>query len=199
MRFAVFASGFGSNLQVIIDAVKRKKIRAELALVVSDKKDAFALTRARKAKIKTFVLDPKSFSDRESFDREVVRNLREEKIDFVVLAGFMRILSAYFVREYPHKIINIHPALLPAFVGGHAIRDAFEHGVKMTGVTVHFVDEKVDHGAIIAQGTVEILPKDTLKTLEKKIHRLEHTLYPKAIDLLTRGKLTVKGRKVIVG
>lgn len=198
-RFAVFASGHGSNLQAIIDAVKRKKIKAQLALVFSDKPEAYALTRARKSGIKTLVIEPKVFLDRESFDREVIKNLREERIDFVVLAGFMRILSSVFISEYRHKILNIHPSILPAFKGGHAIREAFDYGAKLTGVTVHFVDEEVDHGPIILQEAVKIDPKDTLETLEAKIHKAEHKIYPVAIDLLARGKLKMMGRVVKAG
>ncbi len=198
MNFAVLASGNGSNLQAIIQAVRSKKIKAKLALVVSDRADAFALERARKAKIPTAVLNPKNFPDRESFDRMLVEQLFASKIDFVVLAGFMRILSPYFIQSFPHKILNIHPALLPAFKGAHAIKDAFDYGVKTTGVTVHFVDEQVDHGAIIAQEAVSILPKDTLAKLERRIHSVEHRLYPKAVALFAAGKLAVRGRAVVI-
>ena len=198
MKFAVFASGFGSNLQAIIDAVRKKRIKAELALVVSDNKSAFALKRASKARIKTAVIDPKRFPRREDFDREVVKHLRSAQIDFIVLAGFMRILSPYFIQSYKNKILNIHPALLPAFKGGHAIKDAYSYGVKVTGVTVHFVDERIDHGAIILQKEVAVSPRDTLESLEKKIHAVEHKLYPKAIDLLACGKLKISGRIVKV-
>ncbi len=197
MNFTVFASGNGSNLQAMIDAIKKKKIKANLAVVVSDNPNAFALKRARRAGIPTLVVEPKNFPDRESFDKEVAAHLRRAKIDFIVLAGFMRILSGYFIREYPHKILNIHPALLPAFRGAHAIKDAFEYGVKITGVTVHFVDEKVDHGPIVLQQEVRVSPSDTLKTLEKKIHKAEHRLYPQAVSLFVGGKLKIRGRKVV--
>ena len=195
MNFAVFASGFGGNLQAIINAVKRRQIRADLKLVLSDRADAYALKRAQKANVPTVFIDPKNFKDRESFDRVVVAILKREKIDFVVLAGFMRILSPYFIKTFPNKILNIHPSLLPAFKGARAIHDAFDYGVKATGVTVHFVDEAVDNGAIILQESILIKPTDTLKSLEKKIHSVEHKLYPKAIDLFARGKLRVRGRK----
>lgn len=198
MNFAVLASGNGSNLQAIIQAVKAKTIKAHLALVVSDRADAFALERARKAKIPTAVVNPNNFPDRESFDRMLVEQLRASRIDFVVLAGFMRILSPLFVQAFPNKILNIHPALLPAFKGAHAIKDAFEYGVKTTGVTVHFVDEKVDNGAVIVQEPVGILPKDTLAKLERRIHAVEHRIYPKAIAAFAAGKLIVRGRSVAV-
>ena len=197
MNFAVFASGNGTNLQAIIDAIKKKVIRgANLSLVVSDNPKAYALKRAVRAKIKSVVIDPKEFSAREDFDREVERHLEMEKIDFIVLAGFMRILSPYFIERYHHRILNIHPTLLPAFKGAHAIRDTFQYGVKVTGVTVHLVDDKVDHGPIILQESLKINSADTLATLEKKIHRIEHKIYPKAINLFSCGRLKIAGRKV---
>ena len=196
MNFAVLASGNGSNLQAIINAVKAGKIKGHLVLVVSDRENAFALKRARKAKVPTAFVDPKQFSDRESFDRAVVEKLRQSSVDFVALAGFMRILSSYFINAYRDKILNIHPALLPAFKGSHAIKDALEYGVKVTGLTVHFVDEQVDHGVIILQEAVPIHPTDTLEKLEKTMHSVEHKLYPKAIDLFARGKLEIRGRMV---
>lgn len=199
MNFAVLASGNGSNLQAIIKAVKAKKIKANLVLVFSDKKDAFALERARKAKVPAAVINPKEFSDRESFDRALIGLLREYKVDFIVLAGFMRILSPLFIKAYSNKILNVHPSLLPAFKGAHAIRDAFDYGVKVTGVTVHFVDEQIDNGAVILQEAVIIHPKDTLEELEQKIHRAEHKIYPQAIHLFATGKLKIQGRSVKAG
>lgn len=196
MNCAVLASGNGSNLQAIIASVKARKIKANIALVVSDKTEAFALVRARKAKIPTVVINPKDFSDRESFDRALVDQLKRASIDFIVLAGYMRILSPHVIKAYPNKILNVHPSLLPAFKGGHAIKDAFDYGAKTTGVTVHFVDEEIDHGAIIAQEPVKILPKDTLPKLERRIHAVEHQLYPKVIGLFAAGKLNVQGRVV---
>jgi phosphoribosylglycinamide formyltransferase-1 len=196
MNFAVLASGNGSNLEAIIKAVKARKIKANLAVVISDKTDAFALVRARKAKIPAVVINPKDFSDRESFDRALVDLLRQNKVDFIVLAGFMRILSPLFIKAYSHKILNIHPSLLPSFKGSRAIRDAFEYGVMVTGVTVHFVDEQIDNGAIILQEAVIIQPKDTLEKLEQKIHRAEHKIYPQAIHLFATGKLKIEGRSV---
>ncbi len=183
MNFAVFVSGCGSNLQAIIRSVRNNEIKASLAFVFSDQPKAYALTRARRAKISTCISEPKDFSSRELFDRAVVRILRHKKIDFVVLAGFMRILSPYFVRSYKNRILNIHPSRLPQFKGAHAIRDAFNAGVASTGVTVHLVDEHVDHGPVLVQQFVEIKKTDTLQTLEKRIHRVEHKLYPEAISL----------------
>jgi phosphoribosylglycinamide formyltransferase 1 len=197
-NFAVLASGNGSNLQAIIDALSARKIEAALAVVISDKEKAFALERARNANIPAVFIDPKKFSDRESFDREVVAELKKFSVDFVVLAGFMRIISHYFLNAYPDRILNIHPSLLPDFKGAAAIKDAFQAGVKTTGVTVHFVNEELDGGAIILQEALDVTPQDTLVTLEAKIHKIEHRIYPQAIDLLARGRLTKSGSKVII-
>lgn len=196
MRFAVFASGKGTNLQAIIRAVKKGKISASLALVVSDNKEAYALKRAKRAKIKTIIVEAKNFSTREDYDTEIVKILEQEKIDFIVLAGFMRIITSVLINKFRNKILNIHPALLPSFKGTHAIVDAFNYGVKFAGVTVHFVDEKMDHGPIILQGLVKIKEDDTLETLEAQIHKIEHKIYPEAIRLFSEGKLKFEGRKV---
>ncbi len=185
-RFAVFASGNGSNLQAIIDALKKKEIASQLCLAVSDNKNAYALTRALKAGIITVVVDPKRFKTREAMDKAIIAELKSFQIDFIVLAGYMRILSPYFVKKFRNKILNIHPSLLPAFKGAHAIKDAFSAGVAKTGVTVHFVDEKVDHGSIIAQEALAIRKNDTLATLEVRIHKLEHKLYPKVINCFAK-------------
>jgi phosphoribosylglycinamide formyltransferase 1 len=138
MNIAVLCSGSGTNLQAIIDKVKSGYIPAKIALVLSDKKDAFALTRAKKAGIETVVLNSKDYKTREDFDKEVIKNLKNRNIELVVMAGFMRLLSPYFIKEYKNKIINIHPALLPSFKGTHGIKDAIDYGVKVTGATVHF-------------------------------------------------------------
>lgn len=199
MNIAVFVSGNGTNLEAVIDAISRGEIKAKIALVVSDNKDAYALVRAKKANIETFVLSPKDFKSREDYDKEIIKELEKRSVRLVVLAGFMRLLSPYFVRQYKNKIMNIHPALLPSFKGTHGIKDAFECGMEMTGVTVHFVDEELDHGPIILQETVSIDGNDTLETLEEKIHKVEHRLYPKAIGLFVEGKLKIEGRKVSRG
>jgi phosphoribosylglycinamide formyltransferase 1 len=190
MNFAVFASGRGSNLQAIIDAVKSGQIKANMVCVFSDKADAFALTRAKNAGIKTIHLNPKDFKDRAAFDTAVLEELSKHHIDFIVLAGYMRLLSPHFVKHYEDRLINIHPSLLPAFKGAHAIRDAFEAKAKETGATVHFVINEVDSGRIIAQEKVPILPSDTLESLEEKIHAVEHILYPKVIADFAAGKIT---------
>ncbi|OGW75094.1 MAG: phosphoribosylglycinamide formyltransferase [Omnitrophica bacterium RBG_13_46_9] len=196
MNIAVFVSGNGSNLQAIIDAASRKNIKAKIAVVVSDNREAYALERARKAAVDTFVLDPKGFASREDYDKEVIKELERRDVGLIVLAGFMRLVSDSFVRKYKNKIMNIHPSILPSFKGTHGIKDAFEYGVKRTGVTVHFVDEKLDHGPIILQESVSVDENDTLEKLEEKIHKLEHKLYPEAIRLFTEGKIRIDGRKV---
>lgn len=196
-KIAVFVSGNGTNLQAIINAIARGALKARIALVVSDRKDAFALTRARRAGVKTLFLDPKHYQGRRGYDAALVRYLKGGKVELVVLAGFMRILSSFFVRAFRNRILNIHPALLPAFPGGCAIKDAFGYGVKVTGVTVHFVDEKVDHGPVIVQEPVCVLATDTVESLEEKIHRVEHRVYPDAIKKVLSGELILKGRRVL--
>lgn len=198
MNFAVLASGRGGNLKAIIEAVKSGAIKADLKVVISDKKEAFALVHAREAQIPAVFINPKDFNDRESFDQALVEHLQEFKIDFVVLAGYMRLLSGYFIKQYPDKILNIHPSLLPAFKGIHAIKDAFDYGVKVTGPTVHFVVEGIDEGPIILQEMVRVEPHDTLESLEEKIHQAEHHVYPQAIDYFVRGCLKIEGRKVTI-
>jgi phosphoribosylglycinamide formyltransferase-1 len=196
MNIAIFCSGSGTNLQAIIDSCKSGAISAEIALVVSDKKSAFALVRAKARGIETLVLDPKNFTSRDDFDREILSHLKAKKISLVVLAGYMRLLSEHFIKEYKNKIINVHPALLPAFKGTHGIKDALEYGSKITGVTVHFVDEKLDNGPIILQKAVEIEDDDTEESLLEKLHKEEHKIFPEAIKLFTQGKLRVEGRRV---
>ncbi len=198
MKFAVFASGNGSNFQAIIDSVKAGEIKAELVLLFSDNKKAFALERARTAGIKTLQLTRKDYATPQSFEREIIIHLKEAGIDFIVLAGYMKILSPFFIKTYPQKILNIHPSLLPSFKGLEGIKDAFTYGAKVTGATVHFVDEKMDHGAIILQEAIKIQDDDTLETLTEKIHKLEHRIYPKAIALFVEGRLKIKGRKVLI-
>lgn len=194
-KVAVFVSGSGTNLQAIIDAGIPE---AELAVVVSNKAGARALERARGAGIAVEVVDHKGFGSREDYDRELLRRLETYGVDLVVLAGFMRILTGVFIAPYTHRIMNIHPALLPSFPGTDAVRQAFDHGVRYTGCTVHFVDEGVDTGPIILQATVPVDPTDTLEALTDKIHAHEHRLYPEAVRLFAQGRLSVEGRRVII-
>ncbi len=182
MRLAVFCSGYGSNFQAIIDAVRKKKLRADIALMVCDNPKAFALKRAHRHEIPTFLISPKLFKTREDYEKMITRVLKLEKVDVVVLAGFMRILTPSFIRAFRNRILNIHPSWLPHFKGAHAIRDAWQARVKETGVTVHIVTKDVDAGPILAQKRVLISNRDTLESLEKKIHTIEHELYPEAIQ-----------------
>ncbi len=197
MNIAVFVSGNGTNLQALINAERKEGLSGgKIALVVSNKPEAYALGRAKAAGIKTFVLEKKGFASREEYDKKTLERLRKEDIELVVLAGFMRILSAGFIDEYADRIINIHPSLLPDFKGAHGIKDAFEAGAGTTGVTVHFVAEELDSGPVILQEEVKIEQEDTLERLEEKIHKVEHKLYPKAVRLFVEGKLKVEGKKV---
>lgn len=197
-KFAVFASGNGSNLQAIIDAVQQGIIQAELALVFSDKRKAHALKRAEAAGIKTLCLERKDYAAPQSYDRDIIIYLKKENIDFIVLAGYMRLLTPFFVKEYRQKILNIHPSLLPSFKGTKAIKDTFTYGAKAAGVTIHLVDEKMDHGPIILQEAFKLTERETLESLEERIHEVEHKLYPKAVSLFVEGRLKIKGRKVKV-
>jgi len=196
MNFAVFCSGKGTNLQAIIDALKRGEIKANLALVISDQKDAYCLVRAKTAGVETVFIDPQKFSARENFDKEVIRHLERKTIELICLAGFMRIISPYLVQRYKNRILNIHPALLPSFKGTKGVKEALEYGVKITGPTVHFVDEKMDHGPIVLQAAVEVRDDDTEETLAQRIHAQEYIIYPQAVKLFVEGKLKIEGRKV---
>jgi phosphoribosylglycinamide formyltransferase 1 len=198
-RIAVLVSGNGTNLQAIINAQAGNILGpCEVKLVISDRPGARALERAREAGIPVKVIEKRSDMSREGFDGLLREEIVREKIDLIVLAGFMRVLGEKFVREFKGKIMNIHPALLPCFKGTAAIRDAFDYGVKVTGVTVHFVDEGVDSGPIIAQKEVRIEESDTIEALEEKIHKAEHELYPEAIRAFSEGKLKIEERKVKV-
>ena len=187
-RIAVFCSGYGSNFEAIAEAVRRRRLKAELALLVCDNPNAYAVRRAAKHRIPAVVVSPKLFHSREDYEKFVLSILKNQKVDLVVLAGFMRILTPRFIRAYRHKILNVHPSLLPAFKGAHAIRDAFKAGVKVTGVTVHVVTDQLDSGPILAQKAVRRSKSDTLKSLEKKIHRTEFKLYSKTIQKFIGGK-----------
>jgi len=197
-NIAVFASGRGSNFAAIIRAVKKGGVKANLALLVCDNPQAGAIAKAKRAGVKVALVKREDFPSKEDFEAGIVRHLEKNAVDLLVLAGFMRLLSASFVRRFPNRIINIHPALLPAFKGSHAIQDAFDYGAKVTGVTVHFVDEKMDHGPIILQQALALKENDTLESLEARIHRLEHRLYPKAVKLVLEGRLKMRGRQVTV-
>ena len=195
-RFAVFASDRGSNLKAIIEAIREEKIEAELSLVVSDNVDAEALKIAERAGIESLSFNPKDYNKKEEYEYFIIKSLRKREIEFIVLAGFMRILSPYFISEYRGKILNIHPALLPSFPGEHGVRDALKAGVDKTGVTVHFVDEGVDSGPIIVQDIEPIKDGDTEASLLKRLHSIEHRLYPEVINLFVQGKILIENGDV---
>ena len=196
-RIAVFASGFGSNLQALIDYNKKYGLNGDIVLVFSNNKNAFALERAKKNKIKSVFMDfTNKCSSRERYDSKIIEMLEEEKIDLVVLAGYMLLLSQEFVRKFKNKILNIHPAILPSFKGTHGIKDAYRYGVKVTGVTVHFVDGELDSGPIILQEAFPVDPDDSVEELEEKIHEVEHKIYPEAVKYFCEDRLKIDGRMV---
>lgn len=198
LRLAVLVSGSGTNLQAIIDAADEPDFGGEIVVVGSDRHDAYGLERAARAGIPTAVVPFGDFGDRPTWEKALVAALQEHDPQAVVLAGFMRLVSGEFLRQWPDAVVNTHPSLLPAFRGAHAVRDALEYGVKVTGSTVHFVDEQVDHGPIIAQRPVEIRPGDDEDTLHERIKSVEHELFPECVRLLCQGRLRVDGRHVLV-
>jgi phosphoribosylglycinamide formyltransferase-1 len=195
-RIAVFASGFGSNLQALIDYSRNQGLNGEIALVFSNNKDAYALKRAKKSKIKAVFMDPSKYKSRKQYDFKIMELLEKEKIDLVVLAGYMFLLSPEFVKKFKNRILNIHPALLPSFKGEHGIQDAYDYGVRITGVTVHFVDDGLDSGPIVLQSPCYIKSNESVEKLEEKIHKVEYKIYPKAVKYFCEGRLAIKGRKV---
>ncbi|PTL36010.1 phosphoribosylglycinamide formyltransferase [Candidatus Methylomirabilis limnetica] len=197
LRLGVLASGRGSNLQAIIDACEGGQVDAVIALVISDVAEAYALERGRQHGIEAVFLDPSLHRTSEEFDAAAIDLLRRHEVELVCLAGFMRLLSPHFIREYRNRIMNIHPALLPAFPGLHAQRQALRCGAKVSGCTVHFVDEGVDTGPIIIQAVVHVLDDDTEEALSARILAHEHQIYPQAIQLFAEGRLEIRGRRVL--
>ncbi len=198
LRIGALASGGGTNLQAIIDRCLDNSIDAEVALVISNNPDAGALERARKAGIPFQCIDHRGFDSRESYDAALVKALQSAGVELVVLAGFMRLISSVLLDAYPGRIMNIHPALLPAFPGLHVQRKALEYGARFSGCTVHFVDKGVDTGPIIIQAVVPVLDNDTEQSLSERILRQEHRIYPQAIHLFAQGRLRVEGRRVLL-
>lgn len=198
MRIAVFASGQGSNFQAIADAVREGKLDVSIELLVCDKPSAPVVERAKHAGVDAFVFKPKDYPSREAYETEIAEELRKRQVDLIVLAGYMRILTPTLVEPYYGRMINIHPSLLPSFPGINAIGQALEHGVKVTGVTVHFVDGGLDSGPIIAQTAVPLYEEDTEASLAERIHEAEQQLYPYVIGLIAQEKVAIEGRKVIV-
>jgi len=195
-NIAVLASGNGTNFQALAEAICKQKLKAKINLLITDKKNSFVRKRAKSLGIRDIFINPRECKSDMEFNKEIVKILKREKVDLVILAGYMRIVSSFFVKSFNQKILNIHPSLLPAFKGTNAISRAFKYGCKVTGVTVHFIDEKVDHGPIILQKTVAIKKGMSEKNLEEKIHKLEHKLYPQALKLILDKKVKVKERYV---
>lgn len=199
MKIGILISGRGSNMTAIVEAVQSRQIAAaEVAVVISDKKSAEGLEKAQARGIETVVV-AKNRRTREEHDAEIIAELKKRNVELVCLAGYMRLLSADFVRAFPNKIINIHPSLLPSFAGLDAQKQAIEYGVKVSGCTVHFVDEHLDHGAIILQKAVEVADQDTAESLSAKILQHEHALYIEALQKIVAGKYEIAGRRVVFG
>ena len=200
LRVGVLASGRGSNLQAIIDAIEAGKLTARITVVISNKKDAQALERARRHGVTEVFLDPAPYKDRpdsrEAYDLAVLEVLRKHDVELVVLAGYMKIVTRVLIDAYPNRIMNIHPSLLPSFPGLQAQQQALDWGVKVSGCTVHFVTEGVDAGPIIRQAAVPIQENDTAETLEARILMEEHRIYPEAVQLFADGRLSIEGRRV---
>lgn len=198
LRLGVLASGRGSNLQSIMDAAAAGWIEAEVAAVVSDNENAFALERARQAGIPAEFVNPKGYAAKDDYERAIVAVLQKHGVELVCLAGYMRLVGRVMLEAFPQKIMNIHPALLPSFPGLHGQQQAWEYGVKYSGCTVHFVDEGMDTGPIILQAVVPVLDDDTVDTLAARILEQEHQIYPRAVQLFAAGRLRINGRKVSV-
>ncbi len=198
LKIGVLVSGSGSNLQSIITQIENGTIDAEIVCVISNRSDAYGLERAQRHKIPAIHLDHRRFSGREAYDVALVETLREYGVRLVVLAGFMRIVTPVLLNAFPHAVLNIHPALLPAFPGLHAQQQALDYGVRLTGCTVHFVDAGTDTGPIIIQAAVPVLPGDTEESLSARIQTEEHRIYPAAVRMFAEGRLSVNGRTVTI-
>lgn len=198
LTLGVLASGSGSNFQAIIDNIGSGYLDARIAVLITDKPDAYAVERARNHKIEHLLITPGDFEDRASYNAKIADELEKRGVELVILAGFMRVVDKTLIEQFPNRIMNIHPALLPSFPGLHGQRQAADYGVKISGCTVHFVDEGMDTGPIIVQAAVPAYHDDTEESLGKRILKQEHRIFPYAIKLFSEGKLKVDGRKVIV-
>lgn len=196
LKIGILASGSGTNLQAIVDAAESGRIPVEVAIVISNNKSAYALERASKHKIPNCFVDLKLFPSRKEYDQHLIDLLKKHQVDLVILAGYMLLVGKGFVQTFPNRIMNIHPALLPSFPGTNGVADALTYGVKVSGVTVHFVDEDLDTGPIILQEAVPVLDNDTEENLHQRIHQIEYKLYPLAIKLFAERRLKIEGRRV---
>mgnify|MGYP005841584731 CR=1 FL=1 len=196
LKLGVLASGSGSNLQAIIDKCESGELPAEVAVVISDRADAFALERARRAGVAAVFIDRKAYESASAFNADIARTLKEHGVELVVMAGYMRLLGREVLNAYPNRVLNLHPALLPSFPGAHGVADALAYGVKVTGVTVHFANEKFDDGPIILQEAVRVEEGDDEESLAARIHAVEHRILPEAIKLFAEGRLVIDGKRV---
>jgi phosphoribosylglycinamide formyltransferase-1 len=196
LPIGVLVSGSGTNLQAIIDRIEQGELSAEVRVVISNKADAYGLERARSAGIPAVHIDQRDHQDRIAYNTAIRDELLARGVEYVIMAGYMKLLGKEVLDAFPMRVLNLHPALLPSFRGAHGIAEAFDYGVKVTGVTVHFADEEFDRGPILAQMPVRIEESDTLETLEAKIHAIEHVLFPAAIGLVAEGRVTIEGRRV---
>jgi len=196
LKIGVLASGRGSNFQAIIDSIEKGGLKASIELLITDIPDAFAIERAKKHNIKHLFINPKEFASKDDFFKKIADELKARGIELVVLAGFMRIVRKPLIDAFPNKIMNIHPALLPAFPGLHGQKQALDYGARISGCTVHFVDEGMDMGPIIIQAAVPVLHDDTEDTLSRRILSFEHKIYPEAIRFFAEGRIEIKGRIV---
>ena len=198
IKLGVLLSGSGTNLQAIIDRIDAGTLDAQIAIVISSRPSAYGLKRAEAAGIQTMTLSKEIYADPMTADEVIASALKREGVDYVIMAGYMRMVHAPILRAFENRVVNLHPALLPSFKGAHAIQDAYDYGVKVTGVTVHFADDKYDCGPIIAQRALAVEEGWDVDTLESRIHDIEHELYPDTIQLLSEGRVRVEGNKVVV-
>jgi phosphoribosylglycinamide formyltransferase-1 len=196
VTLGVLVSGSGSNLQAIIDNIEASRLSAEIKVVISNEPEAYGLVRAENHHIKTMVINHRDYDSREAFDQGLVTALKENGVELVILAGFMRVITPTFLKAFHNRILNIHPALLPAFPGVHVWQEAIDYGVKFSGCTVHFVDEGTDTGPIIIQSVVPVLDDDDAASLSARILKQEHKIYSRAIQLFAQGRLEITGRRV---
>ncbi|OGP87249.1 MAG: phosphoribosylglycinamide formyltransferase [Deltaproteobacteria bacterium RBG_19FT_COMBO_43_11] len=198
LKLGVLISGNGSNLQSIIDHIEKGTLKAVIKIVISNNPDAFGVSRAKKHDINITILNNRDFKSKEDFDSELIKILKKNDVELVIMAGFTRILTPIFLKAFPQKIMNIHPALLPSFPGLHGQKQALNYGVKFSGCTVHFVDEGVDTGPIIIQSVVHVCDDDTVEGLAARILKEEHRIYPQAIQFYAESRLEIKDRKVSI-
>jgi phosphoribosylglycinamide formyltransferase 1 len=196
LRIGVLASGRGSNFQSIMDEIESDRLKAEIVLLITDNPSAFAIERAIKHGVEYLVIQPKEYRSRDDYFTRIADDLKKKTVELVVLAGFMKIVGKPLIDAFPNRIMNIHPALLPSFPGLHSQKQALDYGVKISGCSVHFVDEGMDTGPIIIQASVPVFQNDTEETLSERILKYEHRIYPEAIRLFSEGKIKVEGRKV---